>query len=180
MMRRMVVILIAITAMLAGFYISARHYAVPAAAAEPSPTGSLVGSLRPDFQLGNNNGEFVTAADFSGKTLLINFWATWCGPCRHEMPMLMDLQRKYGSTGLQVVGIALDDVQSVRSFVRTYGISYPILVGGADVFATSAAYGNVEGVLPYSVLVDKDGIVRWQYAGVIQPPEITRLLSELL
>ncbi|HEY5774751.1 MAG TPA: TlpA disulfide reductase family protein [Xanthomonadales bacterium] len=144
-------------------------------------TGDVVlGNFRPHFELGSNNGEFVTPADFSGKTILLNFWATWCEPCRREMPMLMDLQRQFGSTGLQVIGIALDDVQSVKSFVATYGISYPVLVGSEDVFATSAAYGNEEGVLPYSVLIDEKGIVRWQYAGIIQQEKITNLISELL
>ena len=94
--------------------------------------------------------------------------------------MLMDLQREYRSGGLQVVGIALDDAQSVKSFVETYGISYPILIGESDVFETSAAYGNTEGVLPFSVLVDKSGIVRWQYAGKIHSEDVTGLLSALL
>jgi len=92
----------------------------------------------------------------------------------------MELQSEYGSEGLQVVGIALDDLQSVRAFVQNYGISYPILVGAADAMATSAAYGNVEGVLPYSVLVDKYGVIRWQYTGEIQHEGVSRLLSELL
>ena len=180
-MRRLVVNLIAISALLAGFYLSARYYSEPINAAPRSSSGnSLIGSFRPDFSLVSNKNEFVTPADYSGKTLLINFWATWCAPCRHEMPMLMDLQRTYGSKGLQVVGIALDDAQSVRNFVETYGISYPILMGAEDVFATSAAYGNVEGVLPYSVLVDKEGIVRWQYEGIIQNEKISSLLSDLL
>ena len=94
--------------------------------------------------------------------------------------MLMDLQRQHGADGLQVLGIALDDVQSVRSFIEQYGISYPTLVGAADAMATSAAYGNVEGVLPYSVLVDRDGVIRWQYTGEIRPDDVSRLLSELL
>lgn len=94
--------------------------------------------------------------------------------------MLMDLQRQYGASGLQVIGIALDDAQSVRKFVETYGISYPILVGTEDVFETSLAYGNGEGVLPYSVLVDSTGVVRWQYAGIIEQDKISSLLNELL
>ena len=94
--------------------------------------------------------------------------------------MLMDLQRQYESHGLQVIGIALDDAQSVRGFVETYGISYPILVGSEDVFATSDAYGNAEGVLPYSVLIDRKGVVRWHYAGIIRHEEISNLLSDLL
>ena len=179
-MRRLVVTLVSITALLAGFYLSARYYAQPIPGFQPPSGGSLIGSLRPDFELGSNQGELVSVADYAGKTILINFWATWCAPCREEMPMLMDLQRKHGANGLQVVGIALDDVNSVNSFVQTYGISYPILVGEADVFKTSAAYGNQEGVLPYSVLIDKKGIIRWQYAGIIKHKDINEKLSDLL
>ncbi len=94
--------------------------------------------------------------------------------------MLMDLQREHGPDGLQVVGIALDDAQTASNFVETFGITYPILLGMEDVFTTSMAYGNEEGVLPYSVLVDKTGVVRWQYAGIIKHEDITRLLSDLL
>jgi len=188
-MRQTLAILVAITALLAGFYLSAHYFsktgtapamAIPANAPAVASGAALLGSFRPDFELGSDNGEFVSPADFPGKTLLLNFWATWCAPCREEMPMLMDLQRKYGTDGLQVIGIALDDAQNVRDFVGKYGISYPVLVGEEDVFETSAAYGNEEGVLPYSVLIDKTGIVRWRYAGIIQHDRISSLLSELL
>jgi peroxiredoxin len=179
-MARLGVSLIALAALLAGLFLSARYFSEPLPASRLSPDGILVGSQRPDFRLGSSEGEFVTPADFTGKTLLINFWATWCVPCRHEMPMLMDLQNKFGAGGLQVIGIALDDVQSTRDFVKEYGITYPILVGATDVMETSNAYGNIENVLPYSVLVDKNGVVRWQYVGEIQQDEITRLLDAYL
>jgi len=178
--RRLLVGVVALTALMTGFYLSARYFSEPVIVSQPVAAGDLVGSLRPDFNLVSNKGTSITPADFSGKTLLINFWATWCGPCREEMPMLMDLQRQYGSDGLQIVGIALDDAQSASSFVQTFGITYPILLGLEDVFATSAAYGNEEGVLPYSVLVDKSGIVRWQHAGIIHEEKITSLLGDLL
>jgi thiol-disulfide isomerase/thioredoxin len=178
-MRRLVVILVSISVLLAGFYLSAEYYSRPLATSRPPMASDLVGSFRPDFKLDSNKGVLVSAADFSGKPLLINFWATWCAPCREEMPMLMDLQREYGSAGLQVVGIALDDAQSASDFAATYGISYPILVGDVDVYETSAAYGNTEGVLPYSVLVDSNGVVRWQYAGKVQHQQIAGLLSDL-
>jgi thiol-disulfide isomerase/thioredoxin len=179
-MRRLLVNLVALTALMTGFYLSARYFSEPVVVSQPVAAGDLLGSVRPDFKLGSNKGKFITPDDFSGQTLLINFWATWCGPCRQEMPMLMDLQRQYRSDGLQIVGIALDDAQSASNFVKTFGITYPILLGLEDVFTTSAAYGNEEGVLPYSVLVDKNGIVRWQYAGIIQHEQITSLLTDLL
>ena len=179
-MQRLVIVLVAATALMAGLFLSARHYAQPEFVQQQQSGANLIGNPRPDFRLGSNSGEFVTPADFPGKTLLINFWATWCAPCRQEMPMLVDLQNEFGAQGLQVVGIALDDVQAVREFVQTYGISYPILVGAGDVMLTSAAYGNTAGVLPYSVLVDSDGIVRWQYTGEIRREEFLSILGDLL
>ena len=94
--------------------------------------------------------------------------------------MLMELHSEYAARGFQVVGIALDEVQQVNRFIEEINISYPILVGEVDVMATSAAFGNTTGVLPYSVLVDKDGIIRWQYAGDVDRDEISSLLDDLL
>jgi thiol-disulfide isomerase/thioredoxin len=179
-MRRLIIILVSISAMMAGFYLSARHFAEPVEQTLPPSDGSLVGSKRPHFELSNNRGEMVSVKDFEDKTILINFWATWCGPCREEMPMLVDLQSQHADRGLQVVGIALDDAQVVNNFVQTFGISYPILVGEADVFNVSAAFGNQEGVLPFSVLIDRKGVVRWQFAGKLNPGDVDKWLSEVL
>lgn len=179
-MQKLFVSLIAITALMTGFYLSARYFSEPVVTSQPAAMVNLVGNLRPDFKLDSNKGRSITPADYAGKTLLINFWATWCSPCREEMPMLMDLQREHGPNGLQIVGIALDDAQTASHFVETFGITYPILLGMEDVFTTSVAYGNQEGVLPYSVLVDKTGVVRWQYAGIIKHDQISSLLSDLL
>jgi len=112
--------------------------------------------------------------------VLLNFWATWCEPCRREMPMLMEFHDQYAAQGLEVVGIALDDVQKARDFTNELGIGYTILVGGGDVMQTSHAYGNVDGVLPYSVLVDRGGIIRWQYIGEIPRAEFITLLEAYL
>lgn len=179
-MRRIIIVLVAAVALIAGLYLSVNLSRPVPPLVRQATNSDLVGSYRPDFRLGSNTGAFVTPSDFEGKTLLINFWATWCAPCRKEMPMLMALQADYGAAGLQVIGIALDDVQSVRDFVAQLEITYPILVGAADVMETSNAYGNVAGVLPFSVLVDKDGIIRWQYAGEIQHEAVANLLDELL
>ena len=94
--------------------------------------------------------------------------------------MLVDLQSQHTDRGFQVVGIALDDAQVVNNFVQTFGISYPILVGEADVFNVSAAFGNQEGVLPFSVLIDRKGVVRWQYAGKLKSEDVDKWLGEVL
>ena len=179
-MQRFLMILVTIAALAGGLYLSASLNRPTPEAIYLSANEDLVGSFRPDFRLGSSNGEVVTPEDFTDKTLLINFWATWCEPCRKEMPMLNELQAEYGTAGLQVIGIALDDVQNVRVFAEKLGISYPILVGAIDVMETNRAYGNITGMLPFSVLVDREGVIRWQFAGEIQRDTIATMLKEYL
>jgi peroxiredoxin len=137
----------------------------------------LVGTLRPDYRLGSSTGEWVEAADFDGSPVLVNFWATWCAPCRKEMPMLSEIHEEFSSAGLQVVGIALDDVEQARGFADELGINYPILVGSTDVMTAASQYGNSSGVLPYSVLLDSDGIIRWVYLGELHEDELRLALQ---
>lgn len=180
-MLRYAFILAGVVFLAAGLYFSTGFYRQPPPPpVYPVKNSDLVGNYRPDFRLGSSTGEFVTPADFEGKTLLINFWATWCEPCLKETPMLVELQSEYGAAGLQVIGIALDDIKAVREFSEKLGVSYPILLGTTDALETISAYGNVAGMLPFSVLVDKDGIIRWQYMGEIRHEEISNLLVGLL
>jgi peroxiredoxin len=140
----------------------------------------MVGQRRPDYTLGSSGGERVSAADFDGSVVLVNFWATWCAPCREEMPMLAELYREHVGSGLQVVGIALDDVAAAREFAAELGIDYPILVGSTDVMVVVRLYGNVSGVLPYSVLIDREGMIRWTRLGVLKEADLRLHLRELL
>jgi peroxiredoxin len=141
---------------------------------------SVVGARRPDYTLGSGSGERVSARDFDGQVVLVNFWATWCKPCREEMPMLVDLHDALRETPFQVVGIALDDVQQARDFADELGVDYPILVGSTDVMAVIRLYGNLSGVLPYSVLVDRDGIIRWTHLGELKKEELHQQINVLL
>lgn len=140
----------------------------------------LVGRQRPDFTIGSSDGARVSVTEFDGQVMLINFWATWCAPCRAEMPMLSEIHDQYVNEGFTVVGIALDDVAQAREFAAELGIAYPVLVGGADVMAAGKAYGNRAGLLPYSVLVDRQGIVRWAYLGELERDELLTRIRALL
>ncbi|MGD9021843.1 MAG: TlpA disulfide reductase family protein, partial [Lysobacterales bacterium] len=113
--------MIALAMALAGFFASRFYFDEPLPASRLSRDGVIVGQVRPDFRLGSSAGDIVTAADFDGRVLLLNFWATWCEPCRREMPMLVDLQARYGQAGLQVVGVAVDDPGLAREFAGKYG-----------------------------------------------------------
>jgi thiol-disulfide isomerase/thioredoxin len=141
---------------------------------------ALLGQPRPPFTLGASDGRRVSADDFDGQVLLVNFWATWCAPCREEMPMLDAVHEQYAPEGLAVVGIALDDVQRAREFAGALGIDYTILVGAQDVMATGLAWGNRAGLLPYTVVVDRDGIVRWTYLGELKRDALLAQIEPLL
>jgi len=140
----------------------------------------LVDERRPDFTLTDTHGKPVSAEDFDGQTWLVNFWATWCAPCVEEMPMLSQLRQELAGTGVEIVGIALDDAQRATDFAAELGVSYPILVGKTEVVLTGRRYGNATGLLPFSVLIDSNGIIRWTHLGVLSKEELERQIQQLL
>ena len=149
-------------------------------AGPPQSGDDLLGQVRPPFTLGASDGQTLSAHDFDGRVLLINFWATWCTPCRAEMPMLNEVYGEFRDSGLSIIGVAIDDVQRAREFADSLGIDYAILVGATDVMATSLAYGNRAGMLPYTVLVDREGIVRWTRLGEIKREQLLEQIHPLL
>lgn len=153
--------------------------APPQHTSPPSPR-ELVGQRRPDFTLGGTTGELFSAADFDGSVVLLNFWATWCAPCRAEMPMLEEIYGEYSSQGVEIVGIAFDEVRAASEFAGELGITYPVLVGTGDVMAVGMAYGNRAGLLPYSVLIDRQGVVRQTWLGELDRSDLREHLEALL
>jgi peroxiredoxin len=117
----------------------------------------------PDFTLKNLNGDEVTLSDLKGKIVFINFWATWCGPCREEIPAFVDLQKKYGSDKLAILGISVDQgtISAVPEFAKNFHINYEILYATADVVKK---YGGISGI-PTTFVVDRDGYLRDRMVG---------------
>ena len=115
------------------------------------------GKPAPDFTLQTLDGKDVTLSSLRGKAVLLNFWATWCGPCKIEMPWFVELQKQYGSQGLQIVGVAMDDssTQDIQNFVKEMGVNYPVLIGKE---AVGQAYGGVD-VLPTTFFIGRDGTI---------------------
>jgi thiol-disulfide isomerase/thioredoxin len=179
-------IIMAVVAFMAssGGYFLARYLSPPPDAALPGPgmaiaavtpalsADDLLGQRRPDFTLSDINGIQVSASDFEDNIWLANFWATWCAPCVEEMPMLSLLQQEYAGEGVKIVGIALDDAERAREFATGMAISYPILVGQADVVVAGRRYGNNTGMLPFSVLIDANGIIQWTHLGPLTREEL--------
>lgn len=94
--------------------------------------------------------------------------------------MLVKLHQAYGADGLEIVGIALDEVEQARKFAAELGVDYPILVGATDVMATAREYGNLSGVLPYTVLIDRAGMIRWTHLGEVKEAEVKGEIAKLL
>ena len=114
--------------------------------------------------------------EWRGQVLVLNFWATWCPPCRREIPTFIELQDELGERGVQFVGVAVDAVSRVAPYAEENGINYPTLQGESNGLELSASLGNNRNILPYTVLFDRSGEVVRQHAG-----EMTReqLLSEI-
>lgn len=123
-----------------------------------SETGQAgIGKLTaaPDFTLETLDGRSMRLSDLRGKAVLLNFWATWCGPCKIEMPWFVELQNEYGPQGLQIVGVAMDDSskEDIAKFAKDMGVNYPVLLGKE---AVGDAYGGVPA-LPESFFISRDG-----------------------
>jgi thiol-disulfide isomerase/thioredoxin len=116
----------------------------------------LKDATAPDFTLQSLDGKTVHLSDFRGKAVLLNFWATWCAPCKIEMPWFVDLQKRYGPEGLQI-GIAMDDAspREIQAFAKDMGVNYPVLIGKE---AVGDAYGGVQ-FLPESFYIERNGKV---------------------
>ena len=154
----------------------ALHAAVNATAPAPPAgvTPAKVGDPMPPISLPDLEGNIVDlAANYRGKRVLINVWASWCGPCIEEMPELQRFASTQGTDGVQVVGLALDTVDGVRDFLSRVPVSYPIVLDTPGPADASVWLGNAKGVLPYTVLVGADGRIERQKIGPFQHGEIT-------
>jgi thiol-disulfide isomerase/thioredoxin len=121
------------------------------------PGHGLMGEVAPDFELSSLDGSNVKLSSLRGKAVLLNFWATYCGPCKVEMPWFVELQREYGPQGFQIVGVAMDDASTddIAKFAKDMGVNYPILLGKE---AVGLSYGGVN-VLPTTFFLDRNGKV---------------------
>ena len=115
-----------------------------------------------------------------GRVLVVNFWATWCAPCREEIPVFVRLQARYGTRGLQFVGIAIDQADKVAEFAREFGINYPLLLGGPEILELLRQSGNRAGVLPYTLVIDRGGKVVSREPGGLKESRLEGLIAPLL
>jgi peroxiredoxin len=137
-------------------------------------------AIATDFTLPDLTGKPRSLADWRNKVILLNFWATWCPPCREEIPGFIRLQERYGARGLQIVGISIDNPEAIARFWQEMKINYPLLLADDSVYGLMAAYGNNKGGLPYSVLIGPDGGITATKLGAFEETQLENLLIPLL
>tara|TARA_B100001996_G_scaffold290583_1_gene230788 strand:- start:388 stop:882 length:495 start_codon:yes stop_codon:yes gene_type:complete len=130
-----------------------------------------------NFSLENMKGEAVSIDEFRGKKTLINFWATWCRPCRKEMPMLNGIFLSQDPSDFSVVGIAIDKPEKVTQFVAELGIDFPIMVGQSEAYDVMKDLGNEALTLPYTILIDEEGEVVWSKNTELKHSDMDEVLS---
>jgi thiol-disulfide isomerase/thioredoxin len=142
----------------------------------PSPT--LATARSPAWELRDVDGKAVISADFAGKVVILDFWATWCGPCRMEIPGFIELQKQYADKGLVVVGVSLDQdgASVVKSFMDKMGINYPVVLGDETVVN---AFGGVEGI-PTTFIIDRKGEIVGKHVGYAPKTEFEADIKPLL
>ena len=150
------VILLGLAALSAGIWLAQMRYAV-----EPPAPGDALWQLSfPDPQ-----GQPQALSQWRGQVVVLNFWASWCAPCREEMPDFDALRTRYRGDGVEFVGIAIDNPANVAQFLQRQPVSYPILVGEGAAHALARALGNPSGALPYTIVFDRDGKVVLSHLG---------------
>ncbi|HET7890389.1 MAG TPA: TlpA disulfide reductase family protein [Candidatus Sulfotelmatobacter sp.] len=169
-MALVVVALVAAAMLYFGFHMARRSGPSPAARAKSGPA--------PDFTLESLDGKSMRLSDLRGKAVLLNFWATWCGPCKIEMPWFVDLQNQYGAQGLQIVGVAMDDSskEDIAKFAKEMGVNYPVLLGKE---AVGDAYGGVPA-LPETFFIGRDGKIVDKIIGLRGKAEIEDSIKKAL
>jgi peroxiredoxin len=170
----LIVVAIVISLMLVFGIQKARH----GNSASLGGVNKLQGQPAPDFSLAAIDGTTVKLSDYRGKAVLLNFWATWCEPCKIEMPWFVDLQKKYGPQGLQVIGVAMDDAspKEIGEFAHKIGVNYPVLVGKD---AVGDQYGGIP-YLPSTFYISRDGKVVDRVFGLVSRSEIENNIQRAL
>jgi thiol-disulfide isomerase/thioredoxin len=159
----------------AGLYWVNRYWIAPAMQRSVKPTGG--GLLAPPFSLIDLNGRKLELADHKGKVVLLDFWATWCGPCQIEIPGFVELQERYRDQGLVIIGVAMDNSpEPVREFYREFRMNYPVVMGDERI---SELYGGILG-LPTTFVIGRDGRIYSKHVGATAVSDIEEEIRQLL
>ncbi len=174
--KNFLLLIAAVLALIGGYWLAQTLRPEP----EITATKTYGGGELINFTLPELDGKNHSLEEWRGKVIVLNFWATWCPPCREEIPLLIALQKKRAAEGLQVVSVAIDNETAVRPYRQSAGINYPVLMGGDDALDLVARYGNSMGALPFTVIIDRGGAITARKLGAFTRNELENLVEPLL
>ncbi len=173
-MRKVLLLVVAIVIVVAVYNVV--HHGASHLKAGGGPPGSS-GTIAPEISLRDLNGKPLTLADYKGKVVLLDFWATWCTPCRGEIPHFVEFQNNYHDQGLQVIGVSMDDdAKPVAEFYQQYKMNYPVGMGTTQL---ADAYGGILG-LPVTFLIGRDGRIVQKYVGAVDMATVEQQMKSSL
>jgi len=155
----------------------------PDTAGREAPTEArspMISQPRPDFTMPDLTGKQRNIREWDGKVLAVNFWATWCEPCKREIADFNLLQKQYGDKGFQFIGVALDDLDAVQTYLKTRTIAYPVLIGEDQAAMIAGRYGDDEGVVPYTAFINRKGQIAFIQYGAMSQDLARQVIDSLL
>lgn len=171
--RLLVFAVLAVAALAAGAWFAQMRYAPQAIS--PQAVYALW-----SLQFADLRGQPQALSQWRGKVLVLNFWASWCAPCREEMPDFDALRRQYRDRGVEFVGIAIDNEKNVAQFLQTMPVSYPILIGEGAALALARQLGNTAGALPYTLVIDSSENIALSHLGLLSRERLDEALKSLI
>ena len=173
--KHLAIVVVALVAGGAGLWLATRAPLAP-----PDIATAAAPELRPQFTLNDIAGKARSSDEFAGKAVIFNFWATWCAPCRREIPLLNALQAEYGPRGLQVLGIAVDSNENVTAYQQELKLEYPSLQGELEAMEVGRKFGLDLYGLPVSVFTDKQGRILGVHIGELTREDAEAYLAKML
>ncbi len=182
MKKSLVFIIVAAIGLAGGYALNQYLLDKPAAEAEQASASAVSRQVlrRPEFVMLDTEGKPRNISEWDGQVILLNFWATWCPPCRKEMPAFVQLYEKYKDRGFTIIGVAIDEKQAVVDFIDPMGVDYPVLIGDRDGLTLTREYGNRIGVLPYTVIINRKGEIVEQIRHELSYEQTEALILPLL
>ncbi len=177
-LKNLLLLVTAVLALVGGYWLAP---ALRPSETTPVTTPTYGGGALIDFTLPDLAGKKHALSEWRGKVIVLNFWATWCPPCREEIPLFIALQKQHGPEGVQIIGVATaDNTHTVAAYRQRMQMNYPILIGEDDAMQIMARYGNRLGSLPYTVIIDRNGSIVVRKLGPFGQTELEGLIAPLL
>ncbi|MBX9848836.1 MAG: TlpA family protein disulfide reductase [Rhodocyclaceae bacterium] len=177
--RWFLIIAVATGAAALGFYVGKPKIESPSPATQATPEAQDAAQKLANLSIFTAQGQPVSLRQWQGKVLVVNFWATWCPPCREEMPEFSRVHEQLNAKGVQFVGIGIDTPDNIINFEKAHPVSYPLLMGTYETLKLTAELGNTSSALPFTVILDREGKVAHTKMGKLSEAELNRLLVPL-